>query len=142
MVKSLGSVVVILTAWWIVLITGLSCEWMCNIEIATLFLTLVSDITMEEWGSEDTLIVMLSRLQRWFLISWVQEWKEEKKSISLFPRENFSLKGENKKRNSLCDAFTLTLCITGKDLFYYYVLYSYIFIRLTCYNHIVYYILI
>ena len=64
MVKSLGSVVVILTAWWIVLITGLSCEWICNIEIATLFLILVSDITMEEWGLEDTLIVMLSRLQR------------------------------------------------------------------------------
>jgi len=47
----------------------------------------------ERVGSEDILIVILSRLHKWFLTSWVWEWKEkwsEKESISLFPRENSS----------------------------------------------------
>ena len=40
-VKSLASVVVTLTTWWTILVTGLLCEWMCAIEVATLFLILV-----------------------------------------------------------------------------------------------------
>ena len=104
MAKSLASVVVTLTTWWIIFITSLSCEWMCKIKVVTLFLILALDIMIEEWGSEDALIVMLLRLHKWFLTSWDQEWKKkqfEKELMSFFPRENSSSKGENEGRNSL-----------------------------------------
>ena len=55
-------VVVILTTLWIILITGLSCEWIYNIEVATWFLMLVSEITIEEEEEfDDALNVMSSR---------------------------------------------------------------------------------
>ena len=59
--NSSASVVVTLTTWWIVLMTGLSCEWICAIEVATWFLMLASEMTIEEEGLDNTLKVMLFR---------------------------------------------------------------------------------
>ena len=74
--NNLALVVVILTALWIVLMTGLLCEWICNIEVATWFLMLASETTIEEEGFDDTLNVMLSRFFMWFLMFEEHGWKE------------------------------------------------------------------
>ena len=71
MANNLALVVITLTAWWIILIIGLLYEWMCDIEVATWFLILVSEITTEEKGLEETLKVILLRFLIWFLMFWV-----------------------------------------------------------------------
>ena len=79
-VKSLASVDMTLTVWYIVLMTGLLWLWMWDIEATTWFLMLVSDITTAEWGSSDTWIIMLSRHLKWHLMSWLlllfEGWKK------------------------------------------------------------------
>ena len=98
--KSLASIVVIFTIWWIVLMISLLCKWICNIEIATLFLMLASERTIEEWELLEALMAMLSRLCIWFLILWVYAWKEnwsKKEFISLFLGKTLHWK-EKKRR--------------------------------------------
>ena len=56
-----ASVVVILIARWIVLTIGLLYKWMCNIEVAMLFLMLASEMTIDEDGSEEASVIVLSR---------------------------------------------------------------------------------
>ena len=84
--------------------TGLSYEWMCDIDVVTWFLILVSDTTMEEEGFDDTLNIILSRFFIWFLIFEEHGWKEnqsEKESIRWFPGLNFSLKEEKEGKSLL-----------------------------------------
>ena len=61
MANNSASVVVTLTTLWIVLMTGLLCKWMCNIDVATWFLMLVLDTTIKEEGFDDALNVMSLR---------------------------------------------------------------------------------
>jgi len=77
MANSLASVVVTLTVLWIVLMTGLLCEWIYTIDMATWFLILASDTTIEDEGLEDTLNVMSSRFLMWFLIFEEHRWNEK-----------------------------------------------------------------
>ena len=69
MASNSTSVVVTLTAQWIVLAIGLSYKWMCEIEVAMLFLILASKMTIDEKKSKEALIMALSRFLIWFLIS-------------------------------------------------------------------------
>jgi len=103
MVKSLALVDITLMAWWIVLITGLSWTWTCNIKLVTWFFILIFDIMTTDFKSADAWRVVLSTslcmyaliLSLFFLIV---EWKEKqlgKTSISLSPGEN-SLLNESK----------------------------------------------
>jgi len=80
---------------------GLLCKWMYNMEVATLFLMLASERTIEVYGSLKVLIVMLSRSQIYFLILWVQAWKENqsKKEFVFFPRK--TLYWKKKKRGEI-----------------------------------------
>jgi len=54
MAKSSASVDIIFVMWWTVLIISLSWTWMCDIDMATWFLILASDIMITEFGSADT----------------------------------------------------------------------------------------
>ena len=63
--------------------------------------------------------MMSSSLHKYSLISWVWEWKErqsKKEPISLFPRENSLLKGENTGRNSLHLLFISINGLFNQDL--------------------------
>jgi len=103
--NSLVLVVVTLTALWIILIMGLSCEWICDIDMATWFLILVLNTTIEDEGFDDALNVMSLRFLMWFLTFEEHEWKEnwsEKESMSQFPRLNFLSKAEKKGKSLLC----------------------------------------
>ena len=100
-VKISTSVEVILTAWWIILMTGLLYVWTCAIEVVTLFLMLASKTTMVVYESDNDWRETLSRLCKWlltlFLLFLSKEWKENlfgKMSISLFPSKNLWSKGE------------------------------------------------
>lgn len=59
--NNLALVAVILTALWIVLMIGLLCEWICDIKVATWFLILVSETTIEEKEFDNALNVISSR---------------------------------------------------------------------------------
>jgi len=65
MANNLASVLVTLTAWWIVFVKGLSTLWICTMEVATLFLMLVSEAIRATEGDEEDSIVNLSS-------SWAQ----------------------------------------------------------------------
>ena len=60
-VKSSASVDATFTIWYIVLMTGLSWLWMCNIDVTIWFLMLASITTTTERGSNDAWMVILSR---------------------------------------------------------------------------------
>ena len=84
MANNSASVVVILTALWIILMTSLSYEWMCEIDVATWFLILVSDTTMEEKEFDNALNTISSNFSMCLLVFEECEWKEkqfENKSI-------------------------------------------------------------
>ena len=105
MAKSLALAVVILIALCKVLMTGLSKEWICEIEVVTWFLILTSNMTMDEKGSEDALSMISSKFFICFLISKEWGWKEKwsgKMSTIWFPGLNFLLKKEKKGKNLLC----------------------------------------
>ena len=76
MANNSASVVVTLTALWIVLMTGLSYEWMCKIDVAMWFLILVSDTIMEEEEFDDALNAISSKSLMCFLIFEECRWKE------------------------------------------------------------------
>jgi len=98
------SVVVILTALWIILIMDLLCEWICDIDMATWFLMLVLDTTIEDEEFDNALNMMSLRFLMWFLIFEEHRWKENqsgKRSMSQFPRLNFLSKAEKKGKSLL-----------------------------------------
>ena len=95
--NSSASVAVTLTALWIVLMTDLLCEWIYDIDMATWFLMLALDITMEDKGLDDALNMMSLRFLMWFLVFEEYGWKENwsgKESMSWFPGLNSSSKAE------------------------------------------------
>ena len=102
--KSSASAVVILIALCKVLMTGLLKEWMCEIEVVTWFLMLVSDTTIVKEGLEDTLNVTSSKFFICFLIFIRQGWKENwsgKISTIQFPDLNSLLKKQKEGKNLL-----------------------------------------
>ena len=77
---------------------------MCDIEVATWFLILVSNITIVDEGLDDALNVILSNFSMCFFKLGKRKWKEkwsENKSISLFPGSNSLLKKEKDEKTSL-----------------------------------------
>jgi len=69
-----ASVDVILTAWWIVLAMILLLKYMCDIEVAQLFLMLVSVIMTTMFGSEKKFLKTLSRFQTWAFLIFFSLW--------------------------------------------------------------------
>ena len=121
MVNNSASVVVMLTTLWIVLMTDLSYEWMCNIDVVTQFLIPALNITIEEKGFDDALNVRLSRSLMCFLIFEEHRWKgnlSEKELTRQFSRLNSLSKKEKKERSLLCllsmsikEDFRYSLCL-------------------------------
>ena len=110
MANSSASVVVILIALCLVLMTGLLKEWICEIKVVTWFLILASDTMIVNKGLDDVLSTILSNFSTCFLMLEEQKWKEKwskNKSISLFPDLNSLLKKEKDRKNSLCLSSTL-----------------------------------
>ena len=98
-------VVVILTTLWIVLMTELLCEWICEMDIVIWFLILVSETIIKEDIFKDALNIVLSNFFMCFLIFEEHRWKEnllENESIRWFPSLNSSLKNEKEGISSLC----------------------------------------
>ena len=100
MAKNSASVLVMLTAWWSVLIIGLLWTCTCMIEEAMLFLTLAS-VTMSVLDGvfNDSMTRLLScwiwdlkRQPKFFLNKW-KEKQLEKQLIILLPSLNSGLKG-------------------------------------------------
>ena len=77
MAKSSALAVVILVALCKVLTIALLKEWICEMEVATWFLILASNTTMDEKGSEDALSMVSSKFSMCFLIFEEREWKEK-----------------------------------------------------------------
>ena len=92
-------VIVILIAWWSIFFIGLENEWIWTIDIAILFLMLVSETTMIVWGSDKVLSISSLSLQRWatlhFLLWQSALWNKkqlEKVLINLDPGKNLLFK--------------------------------------------------
>ena len=112
-VNNLVSVIITFTVWWRVLITILLWIWMWEINIATLFLMLVSDTTRAIIGSKENLRVISLRKQIWDLILlplWLEDkWNKkqlEKMSISWVPEVNLLLR-ESKKGKTLLNLLSM-----------------------------------
>lgn len=93
---------------------GLSCKWICDIDMTTWFLMLVLDTTIEDEVFDDALNVMSLRFLMWFLTFEEHEWKENwsgKESMSQFPELNFLSKAEKKGKSLL---YLLSMSIRGK----------------------------
>ena len=91
---------------------GLLKKWMCEMEVATWFLILASDTTMDEKELEDALSVISSKFSMYFLTFEEQGWKEKqsgKMSTIWFPGLNSLLKKENEGKNLLCLLSTLIM---------------------------------
>ena len=115
-VNNLVSVIITFTVWWRVLITILLWIWMWEINIATLFLMLVSDTTRAIIGSKENLRVISLRKQIWDLILlplWLEDkWNKkqlEKISISWVPEVNLLLRESKKGKTLLNLLFMLTI---------------------------------
>jgi len=70
---------------------GLSCIWICEINIVTRFLMLTSDTTIDEEKLDKAVKVISSRFLIWFLTFFSHKWKEnllENKSIRQCPGKN------------------------------------------------------
>ena len=76
MANSSASVVNTLTILCIVLVTGLLCKWMCEMDVATWFLILVSEMTIAKDVLDNALSVMLSSSSMCFLIFEKHGWNE------------------------------------------------------------------
>ena len=103
-VKSSALAMVILITLCKVLMTGLLKKWICEIEVVTWFLMLVSDTTIVEKGLEDTLNITSSKFFICFLIFIRWEWKENwsgKISTIQFPGLNSLLKKQKEGKISL-----------------------------------------
>ena len=105
MANNSASVLVTLTAWWIVFVRGLLTIWMCAIEVAMLFLILASKATRATEGDEKDSKVNSSSSWAQNLISFLlsqtlKEKRSEKMSIILKPGENSELREEKEEKHS------------------------------------------
>ena len=103
--NNLASVLVTLTAWWIVFVRGLSTIWMCTMEVAMLFLILAFKATRATVGDEEDSKVNSSSSWAQNLISFLlsqtlKEKQSKKMSIILEPGENSELRGEKEEKHS------------------------------------------
>ena len=64
-VNSSASIDMILTAWWIVFLTGFKYKWTCAIDIAMVFLILASETTTTDLESADAQKTYSSSLWMW-----------------------------------------------------------------------------
>ena len=96
-----ASVVVTKDAWWTDLVSSWFAEWICEIDVAMLFLMLVLVITMAEWGDEEFCKTISS--SSWarvllgflfFLLTKLKEKQLEKLSIIQQPGKNSGSRGE------------------------------------------------
>ena len=99
--NSSASVLVTNEAWWTVLVRGQFTEWTCKMNIAILFLMLVSVITRAVWGRKELWRTMSSNSWAWivfisfsFLLTKLKEKRSEKLSIIWWPGKNLGLRGE------------------------------------------------
>ena len=103
-VKSSALAMVILITLCKVLMTGLLKKWICEIEVVTWFLMLVSDTTIVEKGLEDTLNITSSKFFICFLIfirwGWKENWSGKISTIQ-FPGLNSLLKKQKEGKNLL-----------------------------------------
>ena len=105
MAKSSALAVVILIALYRVLMIGLLKEWMCEMEVATWFIILASNMTMDEKVSKDALSMVSSKFSMCFLMFEERGWKEKrsgKMSTIQFLELNSLLKKEKKEKILLC----------------------------------------
>ena len=107
MVNSSASVLVMFTAWWRVLTTGLLWTWMWEMDVATLFLMLASVITSALDGVLEDSRAKLSSCWicdlRFWSLYLLNKWKEKwllNMSIILWPEENSGFRG-SKDGNTL-----------------------------------------
>ena len=75
MANSSTSVEMTFIAQWIVLMVGLLCMWIYEMDIATRFFMFVSNITIDE-KLDEAVKVILSRFLIWFLTFFSHKWKE------------------------------------------------------------------
>ena len=110
-----SSVKVTFIARYSILMTGLLCIWICEIDIVMLFLILTLDTTRDVEKLDNTLSIKISRFWMWFLTFFPCGWKEilsKNESIKRFPGENSWLKESNEGINSF---FLLSMSI--RELF-------------------------
>ena len=93
MANNSASILVTLTAWWIVFMRGMLWMCMCVINVATLFLMLALVAMMAiEKDEEDSKIILLSNcahdLSFFSLLNTLKKIQSEKLSITLRPGEN------------------------------------------------------
>ena len=106
--KSLALVVKTFIVWWIVLVTALSQIWIWAMEMAILFLILVS-VTTRAWdkSSKNEIIKLFSKCNwvlKVLLLLFLKRWNKkqlENESIILKPKENSLLSGSNTRNTSL-----------------------------------------
>ena len=103
--NNLASVLVTLTAWWMVFVKGLLTIWMCAMEVAMLFLILASVAIRVTKGDKENSKVSLSsswtqNLMSFLLSHTLKEKWSEKMSIILKPGENSELRGEKEGKHS------------------------------------------
>ena len=108
MVKISASVLVMFTAWCRVLVIDLLWMWVCEMEVAILFLMLVSVMTRACEGILKDLITKLSSCWIWALqllsLCLLDKWKEkqlEKMSMTLCLGENSGWRGTKEGNTSL-----------------------------------------
>ena len=103
MAKSSASVLVMWTAWWMVLVMGLLWVCICNIDIAMSFLMLASVTIMTVEGEFDDSIIMLLSCWVWLLLFFcllckLNKNQSEKLSIILWLWENSEWKGVKEEK--------------------------------------------
>jgi len=107
-VKSSASVLVTFRVWWRVFVIGLSRMWICEIEVATLFLMLASVIMSAEEGESEDSRANLSSYWMWDLMFWLvhllNRWKEkwlEQVSMILLSEKSSRLRRLKDEKTSL-----------------------------------------
>ena len=110
--NSSAAVLVMRTTWWIVFVRGLLYVYMCTIDIAILFLMLISEaIIVTEKDEEDSKTIS-SSWWIWDLLSFslsqtLNEIQSEKLSIILSLGKNFKSRRVKDKKQSL-DLFAMS----------------------------------
>ena len=88
MANNFASIKIILISWWSVFLIGLEDEWIYTINIAMLFLMLVSEITITElgfrWGIEDKIVKIVTIGSFALLIIAISfvKWKITRKNVN------------------------------------------------------------
>ena len=87
MAKSSTSVLVTKAVWWTVLIKGWLCMWMCETDVAMLFLILASVTTIAMWDEDDEWSIILSScwkcdLLLFTLLLWIKTQRVKSRNNS------------------------------------------------------------